>query len=238
MPKISVITVAYNAQNSIERTIKSVINQSFEDFEYILVDGNSNDKTLEIAGKYKDYIKKWISEPDKSIYDAMNKGILLSQGEYIVFLNANDAFATTDMLEKMSKYLDGTDIVYGNVGLINLCMEKQIIRKAKKINKKSLFQKNILLPSEFIKREFLENMGGFDTRFKYEADYELNLRAILKDNAKIKYVDEIITLATVDNDKLLSPKRMRRIQKEKMVIKKTYFSPFEKWIYGIFEIFN
>ena len=230
MPKISVITVSYNAQDTIENTILSVKNQTYKDFEYILVDGNSKDKTLEIAGRYKDFIKKWISEPDRSKFDAMNKGILLAQGEYILFLSADSVFATNDVLEKFSKYLDGTDIIYGAV------QNESSVKKLPKISRFSLYKGEMLLDSEFIKTSLLEQLGGFDTRFKLEADNEFNLRAILQNKISKKYVDETIVTLNSDLKKRLNPKYIRRNVKEKMVIRKAYFSKLEKFFYNIFEL--
>lgn len=229
MPKISVITVSYNAEMTIEKTIQSVQSQTYDDFEYILVDGNSKDKTLEIAGKYKDLIKKWISEPDKGLYDAMNKGVLLAQGEYIVFLNADDVFASNDVLEKMAKHLDGHDIVYGNVDFYDLKTEEHNIRKQNYMNKAVLCAGTMFHPSEFIKRSLLENLGGFDLRFKIVADYEFNLRAILKNKAKIKYADVTVTVFAQGEGLSSNPEGEKRHQKEKKAAQKMYFTPVGIW---------
>lgn len=232
MPKISVITVAYNSQDTIEKTLKSVVNQTYKDFEYIFVDGNSKDKTLEIVSNYKDFVKKWISEPCKSKFDAMNKGVLLAQGEYILFLNSDSVFYDDNVLEKFSKLLDGTDIVYGNAQICNLNTNTVSVKKIKTPRKLNLYKGELLLPTEFIKTNMLEILGGFDTRFKFEADCELNIRAIFENKASIKYVDEIVSTINSDNSDRLIPKRIRRSVKEKMVIKKYYFSKLEKLFYS------
>ena len=229
MPKISVITVSYNAEKTIERTIQSVQSQTYDDFEYILVDGNSKDKTLEIAGKYKDFIKKWISEPDKGLYDAMNKGVLLAQGEYIVFLNADDVFASNDVLKDMAKHLDGHDIVYGNIDFHDLKTNEHNIRKQNYMNKAVLCAGTMFHPAEFIKRNLLENLGGFDLRFKIVADYEFNLRAILKNKAKIKYADVTVTVFAQGEGLSSNPEGEKKHQKEKRIVQKMYFTPIGIW---------
>ena len=115
MAKISIITVTYNAISSIETTIKSIINQSYTDYEYIIIDGKSTDGTLDIIKKYSPYINKFISEPDKGLYDAMNKGIDLATGEWIFFLNSGDIFTNNSVLSEIFEKKDyQSDILYGD----------------------------------------------------------------------------------------------------------------------------
>ena len=102
--KVSVITVSFNAVSCIERTIKSVISQRYNDFEYIIVDGQSNDGTIEIIQKYHAYISKWISEPDRGIYNAMNKAVRICSGEYCIFMNAGDMFVNPLVLKQVSLF--------------------------------------------------------------------------------------------------------------------------------------
>ena len=99
--KVSVITICFNAEKDIQRTIESVVNQTFEDFEYIIIDGKSSDETLAIVERYKSKIQQVISEPDDGIYDAMNKGVRLANGEWLIFMNAGDCFADYEVLEKV-----------------------------------------------------------------------------------------------------------------------------------------
>ena len=99
--KISIITICRNVAKDLERTIKSVQYQTYKDYEYIIVDGNSSDNTVDIINQYESVITKWISEPDKGIYDAMNKGIKMASGEWLIMMNAGDYFADPDVLEKV-----------------------------------------------------------------------------------------------------------------------------------------
>ena len=115
--KLSIITVCYNAENEIARTIESVLKQTFNDFEYIIVDGASTDSTLNIVNSYKSSIQQIISEPDKGIYDAMNKGIKMANGEWVIMMNAGDQFASNTVLDEIfSSYIpDSIDFIYSDV---------------------------------------------------------------------------------------------------------------------------
>lgn len=113
--KITVVTVCFNAEKVLEQTILSVLNQTYKNVEYVLIDGGSNDGTLEVIKKYADKVK-WISEPDKGIYDAMNKGIKMATGEWICFMNAGDSFASNDVLEKvfLKEYPEDVKFLYSD----------------------------------------------------------------------------------------------------------------------------
>ena len=121
-PKFSVITVTYNAEAVLEDTIQSVISQTYRHVEYIIVDGASKDKTLSITDRYKNHIAQVVSEPDKGLYDAMNKGIRLATGDYLCFLNAGDSFHEDDTLQQMVHTLTGSelpDVLYGETALVD-----------------------------------------------------------------------------------------------------------------------
>lgn len=112
-PTISIITVCYNAEHTIEETVKSVFGQTWKNIEYIIVDGASNDNTLSIVEKYQAQIAKIISEKDDGLYDAMNKGLQAATGEYVFFLNADDTLYAADVLEKALSACEGADVIYG-----------------------------------------------------------------------------------------------------------------------------
>ena len=121
-PKFSIITVTYNAEAVLEDTIQSVISQTYHHVEYILVDGASKDSTLSIIDRYRDRITRIVSEPDKGLYDAMNKGIRLATGDYLCFLNAGDSFHEDDTLQQMVRSISGNelpDVLYGETELVD-----------------------------------------------------------------------------------------------------------------------
>ena len=121
-PKFSIITVTYNAEAVLEDTIQSVISQTYHHVEYIIVDGASKDSTLSIIDRYRDRITRIVSEPDKGLYDAMNKGIRLATGDYLCFLNAGDSFHEDDTLQQMVRSISGNelpDVLYGETELVD-----------------------------------------------------------------------------------------------------------------------
>lgn len=113
---ISIITICYNAASDLEKTIKSVAAQKFKDFEYIVIDGQSKDSTLDIIKRNEDVISKWVSEPDKGIYDAMNKGIRMAEGDWLIMMNAGDVFADSEVLANVFKnpISDEISFLYGD----------------------------------------------------------------------------------------------------------------------------
>ena len=189
MMRISVITISYNSGNSIRETFDSVKNQSLKDYEYLLIDGGSTDKTLTIAGKY-DHITKIISEPDNGIYDALNKGIKNSSGDIIGFLNSDDTFHTENSLKIILKAFDeNTDCVFGD--LIYTDSEQNIKRVWNGSEfKKGAFKKGWMPahPTFYCRRSFYEKYGLYNDSYKIAGDFELMLRFFEKHNIRSKYI--------------------------------------------------
>lgn len=152
--KITVVTVCYNAEKLIEETILSVINQTYSDIEYIIIDGASTDGTMEIVNKYRDRISTIVSEPDKGIYDAMNKGIALATGEWLNFMNAGDVFCSNDVLEHIfsQKFDNKFSFIYSD----NIFKENG--KKRYVVNN---HEKLIILHQSSIYKKSLHNIHGF-----------------------------------------------------------------------------
>ncbi|MCG1036552.1 glycosyltransferase family 2 protein [Polaribacter sargassicola] len=188
--KISIITVCYNSEKTIEKTIKSVLAQTYSDIEYIIVDGNSKDKTKEIIKKYDSKISKWVSEPDKGLYDAMNKGITFANGYLIGILNSDDIFTDDFVLENVAKFHleNNIDASVGNI--IQFNEEGKTVRKysAKKWNPDKL--KIGFMPAHpaiFFKKDLFDAFGNYQLDFTIGADYELITRFFLKHKISWKY---------------------------------------------------
>jgi len=194
--KISIITICYNSASTIEDTIKSVIAQNYLDLEYIIVDGGSKDDTLKIIEKYRDKIAKIISEPDKGIYDAMNKGIVLATGEVVGIINSDDFYEhNTVLIEVFSCFENNKiDACYGNIKYVDrLAKEKQVrFWKAGKYKKEKLNSGWIIPhPAFFVRKEVYNRLGSFNTDFRIAADYELMLR-FLQNNTAVQYLDSTL----------------------------------------------
>ena len=199
-PKISVITVCYNARATIERCVRSVLNQYYINIEYIIIDGNSADGTLSILEKYKKNISILVSEPDKGIYDAMNKGIALATGDVVGVLNADDFFADEDVLTVVADAFNNndTDIVYGNLDYIKL--NGKISRKwVSGHYKKGMFNYGWMPPHPafYCKRELFNKFGGYSLQYGTAADYELMLRFIHRNLSSVYYVKKVLVKMAV-----------------------------------------
>ncbi len=172
----SIITVCFNSERTIERTIKSVLEQSCQDYEYILVDGASSDRTLEIIHEYEPLFKgkmKVISEPDQGIYDAMNKGIRAASGELIGIVNSDDYYEK-DALDKIAEVYEGYDysIIYGMLRTIADGKEVMVYIK----NHEFLENDMITHPACFVSKKIYERFGEYSLKYPYSADYEFMLR--------------------------------------------------------------
>lgn len=170
MPLISIITVCYNSISSIEKTILSVIKQNYNNIEYVVVDGGSSDGTLDIIQKYKDNITYFISEPDNGIYDAMNKGIKVSSGDYVIFMNSGDQFNNSNVLSSVSGILNCLtyDIVYGDVVYHYTFGERVVPAKAVSYIKRGMpcSHQSVFVKSSIYKKR------SFNLVYKLAADYE------------------------------------------------------------------
>lgn len=190
MKKISIITVVYNAVNTIERTIQSVLSQSYKNIEYIIIDGGSTDGTLEVIAQYIDKIACFVSEPDKGIYDAMNKGIKRSTGDIIGLLNADDWYEE-EALKAVADSFDNdiADIIYGNIYCVDIRgMKKPFFRD---IPVKLFTGMVIPHPATFIRYSAYKKYGLYDTDYHIAADHELMLRMYIK-GAIFKAIDTVI----------------------------------------------
>ena len=188
--QLSIVTVCYN-EKDIGRTCESIVSQSCQDFEWIVVDGGSTDGSLEVIKHYKERIDILISEPDNGIYDAMNKGILMATGNVVGFLNSDDLFIDKKVAEDIVSAFDtNTDAIYANLYFVQSTDVNQIVRIWKGSPYVSFkYGWCPAHPTFYVRREIYQQYGGFDLSFDVSADFELMLRLIEKVHIRTKYLD-------------------------------------------------
>jgi glycosyltransferase involved in cell wall biosynthesis len=219
--KLSVITVTYNAEHTLERTLKSVREQTYPAIEHIIVDGNSNDGTVALIHRYENERLKWISEPDKGLYDAMNKGIKMATGDYLCFLNAGDTFYDTDTVQKIFASSDedhSPDILYGETAIVDdngRFLHMRRLQAPKNLTWKSFKHGMVVCHQAFIvKRELVE---PYDLSYRFSADFDWCIRMMKKAkniyNTDLILVDYLNAGMTTANRKASLRERYRIMEK-------------------------
>ncbi len=213
-PLVSIITVVLNGVNTIEQTLNSVLNQSYKNIQYIIIDGGSTDGTIDIIRKYEDHIDLWVSEPDGGLYDAMNKGISYAKGELIGIINSDDWYEEEIISHIIDVYNDSDQktVIYGLIR--NFRDEK--FYSIKGISTNALRYDMIQHPTCFIPKEIYDKYGSYDSKYKYSADYDLILRYV-NNGVNFKFIEKIIV-----NFRTGGKSSHRIADKEKYLILKKY----------------
>jgi glycosyltransferase involved in cell wall biosynthesis len=204
--KISIITATYNSSATIRDTIESVLKQSYQDCEYIIIDGSSKDNTIDIVKEYESKFNgrlKWISERDKGIYDAMNKGIQMATGDVVGILNSDDFFTSDNILERVAKEFDinsALDAIYGDIHFV----KDEDLTKCTRYYNSSYFRPWLLRfgfmpahPSFYVRKEVYEKYGLYDLQFRTSSDFEMMVRLFGKNKINAKYISmDFVTMRT------------------------------------------
>lgn len=189
--KISIITVTYNSEGTLKDTLNSVLSQTYDNYEYLIIDGKSADKTINIIQEYEKKFKgklRYISEKDNGIFDAMNKGIKMSCGDIIGIINSDDILAHENVFQKVIDNIKDCDGVYSNLLMLDENLDKPYrLFKSKKVSK--YFGWHMPHPTLYLKKEVYEKYGYYDIKYKISADFDFMLR-IIKQNVKFKYIDD------------------------------------------------
>lgn len=192
--KLSIITINRNNSEGLRRTIESVVTQTYTDFEYIVIDGASTDESVAIIRRYENKIAYWVSEPDKGIYDAMNKGILQAHGEYCLFMNSGDVFYDTNTLANIQWGYINEDIVSGNSVFEKSSLhDERIIISPTKIRAGNLILGFLPHQSTFIKTDLFKTVGLYDVDFRIVSDWLFFIKALLVCNASYRHIDLFIS---------------------------------------------
>lgn len=190
--KYSIITVNYNNKDGLRKTIESVIHQSFRDFEYIIIDGGSTDGSADVLKEYDAQIDYWVSEPDKGIYNAMNKGIAQAKGEYLNFMNSGDCFYAPDILEKVASYNYETDFIVGRDYHFNEEIQKgHVSILPSRTTMIHFFVATLDHQSSFIRRELFDN-SPYDEGYRLVSDWIFFTEKIVRDGKQVQFIPDII----------------------------------------------
>jgi glycosyltransferase len=195
--KISLITVTFQSAGTLKDTIDSVRRQTFDDMEYIVIDGGSSDGTVDILKNNSDVVDKWISEPDSGIYDAMNKGIGMASGEVIGFLHADDVFAGSEVIENIhNRYQESQfHLLYGDLEYVSSENPEKVVRywRSGSFRRQRLHRGWMPPhPTVYVSRHFFETIGDFNIEYRISADYEWLLRALSFPTVKVEYMPEVL----------------------------------------------
>ncbi len=236
--KVSIITAVYNSVDYINDAIQSVLSQDYENLEYIVVDGGSTDGTLEIINKYRNRISTIISEPDKGIYDALNKGVMYASGDVIGLLHADDMYANTNVISRMIETfkLEGCDTAYSDLLYVDTKNTDKVIRywQADSFRNEAFLEGWMPPhPTFFVKREIYEKYGCFNTEMRISADYELMLRLLHRHHVTTAYLPEItvkMRIGGVSNASLLS--RWRANMEDRLAWRMNNLKPYFYTLYA------
>lgn len=240
--RVSIVTVCFNSARTIDNTIRSVLDQTYDDIEFIIIDGNSQDETIDIIKRYANLVSMWISEPDKGLYDAMNKGITMATGELIGFLNSDDIFFSNTVVEEIVNFhrINKIEASVGNI--IQHKHNGELVRfySSNKWNPSKLSLGYMPPhPSIFMKRELFDKFGLYHLGFKIGADYELIVRFFLKNKVNWKFSGITTTSMLIGGLSSSGISSYRVITKEickALTINNVIFSSFQIKIRFLFKI--
>ena len=223
---ISIITINYNDKIGLERTIKSIVNQTYQDFEYLVIDGKSYDGSVEVLEQYKDHFDYWISEPDTGIYNAMNKGIAKAKGKYLLFINSGDELYSPTVLEENYSKIHTEDLVYFDL--------EQVYEDHTNIHHFPLLLSytnfitgTIGHPSTFIKKELFYKLGPYDEKLKIVADWKFFTWAFIKYHCTTRKIEAVLSKFYMDG---ISTKEVDFTNQERRIVLKNDFPEYVRLI--------
>lgn len=200
---ISIITTTYNSQDTITKTVESVLKQTYKDIEYIVVDGGSTDHTLDIVKKYEPQFNgrlRYLSEPDKGIYDAFNKGIKMAKGDIVGILNSDDHFTTNDILECVASNIEGYDAVYADVHFEKPENQGKIVRYYSSAMFRPFWLRFGFMPAHpsfYVRKDIYDKVGLYSLDYKIASDFDMMVRIFHNHHIKAKYIKkDFVTMLT------------------------------------------
>ena len=220
-PKITIITVNYNNLNGLKKTIESVKNQTYQEFEYLVIDGGSTDGSSEYLDGIKDDLNYYVSEPDSGVYQAMNKGIKKAKGEYLLFLNSGDHFYDSKVLDKNLKDIKEADIIYFDLQVVE-GTEKFIKTYPDTLSFSYFVEDTLPHPATFIKRDAFSRTNFFKEDFKILSDWKFFIDAICKYNLTYKKINEILSTFFIGGMSSIPENRSLKYSERQLVLENDY----------------
>ncbi|MES2567379.1 MAG: glycosyltransferase family 2 protein [Bacteroidota bacterium] len=218
--RLSIITINYNNKSGLQKTIESVVAQTYKDFEYIVIDGGSNDGSFNVIKDYEKKISYWVSEKDSGIYNAMNKGIVQAKGKFCLFLNSGDWLVDRDILDRVFSLKSEEDIVYGNILKVYSATKIECDKAPQRsvLTLADMFFSTLNHPSTFIKRRLFDEYGLYNEEYQIVSDWAFFLKVIGVYNVSVKYIDVDIscydmTGVSSSNGKLVRQERETELKK-------------------------
>ncbi len=244
--KVSIVTVVYNCVDTISGCIESVLGQDYDDIEYIVVDGASKDGTIDVVRKYEDRISKFVSEKDKGIYDAMNKGIKMATGDVVGILNADDFFYSNDTISKIAQAFKNDhklDATIADIVFVNENNDRILRHYSAKKWRPTKFAWGFMPPhpSFFCKRHLFDELGYYKTDYKIAADYELLIRYLLLSKINFRYLPIITTrmrmggVSTKNFNSIITLNKEIKRACEENKLPTNYMKIYTKYIFKPFE---
>lgn len=235
MPKFSIVTVNYNNKEALERTLKSVVDQDFEDVQYIVIDGGSTDGSKELITSYASNIDYWVSEEDKGVYEAMNKGLRAANGSYVLFLNSGEVFYETNTLSKLDAYIDGSAaIYYGNLMFVH-DGEDRLREYPTQLRFSYFMDRSLPHPGSMIKRSLFDELFYYSEDLKIVADWEFFIYAVCKAQVTYQHLTMVVSRFELDgmsND----PANKKLIEQERQMVLEKHFPLFNEDIKTLLEL--
>lgn len=225
MPKLSIITINYNNREGLKRTISSVLNQTWKEFEYIVIDGGSTDGSVPIIEMYSGKLSYWVTEKDKGVYYAMNKGILKANGDYLLFLNSGDVLVDENVINALIANEDSNvDLVYGDLKRTFTDGSQEIVKMPDFIDVETIMRFTLCHPVTLIRKRLFDEYGLYDERLRIVADWAFFLKVIILGNATQKHKNVVVSNFGMDGISS-HQSNQSEIYREREWVKSNYLSP-------------
>jgi len=222
--KFSIITVNYNNAAGLEKTIKSVLSQTYADFDFVVIDGGSTDASKGITEQYQDKISYWVSEKDTGVYNAMNKGIRAAKGEFVLFMNSGDVFFDANVLKNADPLISSDYAIYYGNNIKKSPSSERLKTYPEKLNFSFFYSSSLNHQSAFIKRSLFDDLFYYNEKYKIASDWEFFAYAICLQNVPYKYLNQTISIYDFTG---ISSTQSQLLAEEKLDSIRKHFPAFE-----------